>query len=128
MTINRAHTAFGQPGETSQNTPVNSAVPSDSLGTVPSEPEIYTNKINVVPSVPMSPVKNEGAGVRFEGGIFAEYFLAGACCQAFAEAAAERAAILEFEAGFSRADADRRGRMMTAACPPCRCEAAADCI
>ena len=72
--------------------------------------------------------EKEGPGIGSEGGNFGGVFSAAGCCAEFSDAVQERAAILEFEAGVNRVDADRRARVLTATYPPCQCDAGRDCI
>ena len=90
------------------------AVPGDQVGTVPTHvPSERANNllnINVFPVFPPICTKNEG-GDRwgYFGGVFQGDILGDP------DAFEERAAILEFEAGFSREEAERRAAAMVGA-------------
>ena len=74
-----------------------------------------------------SPQNTERLSAQISGNFGGEPW-ASACCTAFSDAAEERAAILEYDAGLDRAEAERRALVMTTACPPCRCSAGGACI
>ena len=64
--------------------------------------------------------------MRSKGGTLGGNLRAAFCCDIFADAVEERAAILEYDAGLSRADADRRARILTSQSRPCSCDAFAE--